>query len=174
MNSSIENGSLPKPPFHQKKVCLHIAHYYGVMRQRLIEAYGDRAYFSLTDIPSYVTIQAVEYAVSFTSALSARLLLSLGQANRMIATLTEGIHDIYLSFTAVPQTRELIERSLDAYRELFAGIAERGGFSCAIEDGETVKVTITLHRITSVPNELQEEFPERESDPFADALAYPL
>lgn len=174
MKDQMDNVSYPQPPFYQKKVCLRIVHYYSVLRQRLNETFGDRVSFSLTGIPSYVNIEAVEYALSFTVALSTRLLLSICNAERMTAALKDTGNDILLVLSATPQTRDALDRSLDTYRELFEGIAERGGFSFAIDSGETMTVTLSLHRVASAPTSLREDLRGIECDAFAHALAYPL
>lgn len=168
MNSPIHPGSYPQPPFCQKEVCLSIAHYYSVMRQRLSEVYGDRIRFSLTSVPSCVIVSVVEYALSFTAALSARLLLTVCRAPRMVAALKEDADGgISLTFSAAPSPDGASRVAPDAYRELFAGIASRGGFTCTVD-------TVGLRRSSSAPTELRAALATAERDPFADALAYPL
>ncbi len=175
MNSPIHPGSYPQPPFCQKEVCLSIAHYYSVMRQRLSEVYGDRIRFSLTSVPSCVIVSVVEYALSFTAALSARLLLTVCRAPRMVAALKEDADGgISLTFSAAPSGDGASKVAPDAYRELFAGIAARGGFTCTVEGGDAVTVTVGLRRSPSAPTELRAALATAERDPFADALAYPL
>lgn len=175
MNSPIQPGFYPQPSFPQKEVCLPIAHYYSVMRQRLNEVYGDRIRFSLTSVPSCVIVSVVEYALSFTAALSARLLLTVCHAPRMTAALAEDAEGgLSLTFSAVPPQDGASRVAPDVYRELFAGIAARGGFTCDVAGGDTVTITVRLRRSAAAPSELREALASAGQDPFADALAYPL
>lgn len=145
------------------------------MRQRLGEAYGERIRFSLTSVPSHIVVSVVEYALSFTVALSARLLLSVCRAPRMTAALREAPDGtLCLTFTAVPPTDGTSEAAPDAYRALFAGIAERGGFTTTVESGDAVTITVRLCRSSAAKTELRETLAVTERDPFADALVYPL
>lgn len=174
MNSPIQPGFYPQPSFPQKEVCLPIAHYYSVMRQRLNEVYGDRIRFSLTSVPSCVIVSVVEYALSFTAALSARLLLTVCHAPLMTASLAEDAGGgLLLTFSAVPP-QDGAARAAEVYGELLAGIAARGGFTCDMEGGDTVTITVRLRRCATAPAELQEALAAAGQDPFADALAYPL
>lgn len=175
MNSPINPGSYPQPSFFQKEVSLPIAHYYSVMRQRLNEVYGDRIRFSLTSVPSCVIVSVVEYALSFTAALSARLLLTVCHAPRMTASLAEDAGGgLLLTFSAVPPQDGAARVAPEVYRDLFAGIAARGGFTCDMEGGDTVTITVRLRRSATAPAELREALAAAGQDPFADALAYPL
>ena len=171
MKDPMNPESYPQPSFNEQEVSLQIAHYYRIMRQRLGETYGTRIRFSLTSVPSCVVVSAVEYALSFTVALSARLLLSVYHAPRVTAALREAPDGaLCLSFTATDGT----EVALDAYRTLFTGIAERGGFTTTVEGGDAVTITVRLRRSSAAKTELREAFDVARRDPFADALAYPL
>lgn len=173
MNTPFEDESLL--PFDRIKTSLRVTGYYAIMHQRLHEAFGDRVHFSQTKVPSHVTVSAGEYALSFTAALSARLLLLLGEAEHLNVSLTSDADDIRLTFTGIPQEREAVERSFTAYRTLFADVAEKGGFTGILTaEGDTLTVTVTLRRTVGSPDAVHQDFVFPECDPFADALAYPI
>lgn len=173
MNTAFDDESLL--PFDCIKTSLRVTGYYAIMHQRLHEAFGDRVHFLQTKVPSHVTVSAGEYALSFTAALSARLLLLLGESERMNVALTSDADDILLTFSGVPQEPEAVNRSFAAYQTIFADAAEKGGFTGILTaEGDTLTVTVTLRRTAGAPEALHQDFAFPECDPFADALAYPI
>lgn len=173
MNTPFEDESLL--PFDRIKTSLRVTGYYAIMHQRLHEAFGDRVHFSQTKVPSHVTVSAGEYALSFTAALSARLLLLLGESERMNVALTSDADDILLTFSGVPQVPEAVHRSFAAYQTLFADVAEKGGFvSTLAGEGDALTITVTLRRTVGSPDAVHQGFVFPECEPFADALAYPI
>ena len=173
MNTAFDDESLL--PFDCIKTSLRVTGYYANMHQPLHEAFGDRVHFSHTKVPSHVTVSAGEYALSFTAALSARLLLLLGESERMNVALTSDADDILLTFSGVPQVPEAVNRSFAAYQTIFADAAEKGGFTGILTaEGDTLTVTVTLRRTAGAPDAVHQDFVFPECDPFADALAYPI
>ena len=175
MNTAFDDDTESLLPFDHIKTSLRVAGYYAIMHQRLHESFGDRVHFTPTGIPPYVTVSVGEYALSFTAALSARLLLLLGGAEHLNVSLTSDTDDIRLTFTGTPREREAVERSFTAYQTLFADVAEKGGFTGILTaEGDTLTVTVTLRRTVGAPEALHQDFAFPECDPFADALAYPI
>ena len=175
MNTPFEDTPNSMLPFDRIKTSLRVAGYYAIMHQRLHESFGERVQFTPTEIPPHVTVSAGEYALSFTAAFSARLLLLLGAAERMNVSLISDGDEILLSFTGTPQEREAVDNSLPAYRALFADVAEKGGFTDTLtRENDALTVTVTLRRTAGAPDALHQDFVFPGSDPFADALAYPI
>ncbi len=175
MNTPFDDDTESLFPFDRIKTSLRVAGYYALMHQRLHESFGDRVHFTPTKVSPHVTVTAGEYALSFTAALSARLLLLLGGAERMNVSLTSDTDDILLTFMGTPQERDAVNRSFSAYQTLFANVSEKGGFIGTLTaEGDTVTVTVTLRRTAGSPDAVHQDFVFPGCDPFADALAYPI
>lgn len=179
--TSMENADLDSAFYESltqvdfKKTHLRITGYYAVLRERLHEAYGDRVYFRLTSVPSYTTVYASEYALSFAVSIASRLLLSAGSADRLTVSITAIGNDVLLSLSAAPYHSDALHRALSLNDDLLARISENGGFSCSCTDGDPFSIAFTLSRSMRVSIEVSEgAFDLFDIDPFALGLSYPL
>lgn len=158
-----------------KKTHLRVTGYYAVLRERLHEAYGDRVCFRLTSIPSYTTVYASEYALSFATSIASRLLLSVGSADRLTVSVTAVGNDVLLSLSATPYHLDALHHALSLNDELLARISENGGFACSCTGGEPFSIVFTLSRTVRASIEVSErEIDLFDIDPFALGLSYPL
>lgn len=158
-----------------KKTHLRVTGYYAVLRERLHEAYGDRVYFRLTSVPSYTTVYASEYALSFAASIASRLLLSIGSADRLTVSVTAAGNDVLLSLSAAPYHLDALHRALSLNDELLTRISGNGGFACSCSSGDPFSIVFTLSRSVRASIEVNEGgFDLFDIDPFALGLSYPL
>lgn len=158
-----------------KKTHLRVTGYYAVLRERLHEAYGDRVCFRLTSVPSYTTVYASEYALSFAVSIASHLLLSAGSTDRLTVSVMAVGNDVLLSLGVAPYHPEALHHALSLNDDLLARISGNGGFSCSCTDGEPFSIVFTLSRSMRASIEVSEGgFDLFDIDPFALGLSYPL
>ena len=158
-----------------KKSPLRMAGYYSVMQERFFIAFGDRANFALSSVPSHLTVNVSEYALSFISAVSARMLLVLGRAEEISVKLQEEEEGVLLSISAEIEKSRALLKSLAINRQYFTLMAESCGFTwdLSLEEKHAL-VTIRLPAYTPDSYDVSEEPLSPSDDPFLLALSYPL
>lgn len=168
----------PYPDLSQmdfKKSPLRIAGYYNVMQERFFVAFGSRATFSLSSVPSHTIVNVSEYTLSFVSAVSARLLLVLGRAEEISVELDEEEGGVLLRISASLTKTRALQKALPNHRQYLTHLAESCGFTWDLAcNGKTAVAQMHLPAYIPDSCDVSEEpiFPL--DDPFLLALSYPL
>ena len=154
---------------------VRVTRYYAILKQRFAEYFGTTVTFSLTDVPSHLTVGVSESACTFVIVLAARLLLEAGGAEHLHAEMHGDGREIRLSLSGVPLRGDAFDAAVSKHAELFTRTAEKAGFRLETEKHES-EVSFSFRLTVCAPDDhcrCETETLVR-ADAFAEAMAYPI
>ena len=168
------SGAQPLSPALVKSG-VRVTRYYAILKQRFAEYFGTAVTFSLTDVPSHLTVGVSESACTFVIVLAARLLFEKGGAEHLHAEMHGDGREIRLSLSGVPLRGDAFDAAVSKHAELFTRTAEKAGFRLETEKrGGEVSFSFCL--TVCAPDDYCRCETEAlvRADAFAEAMAYPL